>query len=340
MKKSSDVPFLIVLSLLIPLIVISLLFILKKSPNKNTPSFLKTPKALNETDKAPIREKARANFNSKLNQQKPADAIQLPVEETLELLKKACEGKNRTQLQQAVQALNNLGANDISILVSLLKRSSTSCEKYAAVMALSNITDEKAIAPLIDFIEDSAVNPNFKYNAVRSLAKFNPHNNRVLKAIEKRMADPNENKHLRLVSALSMGTMAKNGNHEAIEYLINGMDAPSASVQYKCVQALADAPTARALESLLQKLISTTNRDVKIRILKTLGFFNNSDSIDALIQVVETSEDIFFKIIAIRSLAQLDDHRAIECLQKSAHGKNKELAQTAQKALGKILKQQ
>lgn len=260
----------------------------------------------------------------------------------IDALEAACRNADKYLMRTTIKAIGQAIADDPDLLVELLENDISACTKAGIISSIDAASvdgpyNNQIISDLITFILDPAVDTELKYNAVRHLSNNNTQEVSDLLGDLILVKDTDE--HLKVVATLSLGEMAKGGNENALNLLFTLLKNASLSIQYKSIQALSGILGKEVVTSLLSKYEADNNRDIRSRVLKSLGTIEDDNSVNALINIVTNETDNYLRVVAIRSLEQIGNKKAIPCLENILSDTDKELVQYAERAINTLKKQ-
>jgi HEAT repeat protein len=191
---------------------------------------------------------------------------------TIESFEKLLDDLGNTQVRVRLAAQNQLVAYSalaVEPLIGLVQNGSLR-QMAAAIPALAQIGDPRAIAPLTDILHGSQ-HSLLRMNAAQALAEFN--DPAVITALLEALDDENE-----LVLTWVVNSLAVLRDKRALEPLIIVLNqTPSPEIRYSVIRALGDLGDARAVEPI-QRFLDHDNHHVQRYAVSALEKLTHNDS--------------------------------------------------------------
>ncbi len=158
-----------------------------------------------------------------------------------------------------------IGSKDPDLLIPLVrtleKKFEAESVRYLAAQALGEMGDERAIAPLLEALQDESV--PVRYAAAESLGHY--HDSQAVRALLDALNDGNE-----FVRSAVAHALGQTGNDEAIDALLATLEDGSEVVRYTASEALGRLPDKTVVDKLARRLESASS-SLKQSLIEALG---------------------------------------------------------------------
>ena len=275
----------------------------------------------------------------------------MTVDGLIELLK----SPNATIRQSAIMALGRISdLKAVDPLLEMLKDEDEQVRNYAC-NALAQIGESSATGPLLKLLDDKE--PSVRSSAAYAIGLIG--DDSAIEPLLKAFKEADQNERWSLASALAsfgprvfdiavelsksdkkgerqygIDILSRSNDKRALPVLINALDDTSEDVRRAAASSLS-AGGAEALKALLARLDKEKSVDVRIDMLRMLGYIGDAKAVPVLIAAAK-DDTARARSEAVRALGFFDDEKAVETLMAALKDESEWVRESAASSLGYI----
>ncbi len=273
-----------------------------------------------------IQSKETTNYNEKPNRSRDV-AVPKSIEKDSYIKPKENKNYNEKQNRSKAVVVPKSIDKDSSFFKILNNPKASLEDRVSAVKALSENRIQGTFEAFADIAENESEDIILRYKVTRGLGTIG--DERGVPILSFLLSNANQDKHLRFISALSLGDI---GGSDAIESLSEALNDDDKHIRFKTLQGLERTGDDKAIEFIIT-MLEDPDEQVKANAIYTLGKLGNLSHVLLIKEQLDDAPDNFIKLRCIEALGNIRGAEAVEVLDGYKNHPNKLLSTNAERAL-------
>jgi HEAT repeat protein len=247
-----------------------------------------------------------------------------------DLLLDKLDSDDNITVQNTIEALKNLN-KDISPKLNqiIANQSNSTQQRKNAIDTASRLHYQNCETPIISVIKNNFECDELRYAAIKAITDLK--NGKSGELLAELLTTPSVSDDLKLAA---LKGLKKTGNKSAVSVVLKTLEENfDRNIRLGCLKTLKSIALKNKgdlkldIEPVIREL-NTTDPEIKAEVLETLGIISSDKAADILLEFLKNEYNTLLQGIAVKSLGQLKDKKAVKPLMKILLTTNDDMLKT------------